>query len=144
MWSTEIENILQPSNNFLGCFPLDKLPPFPEKLPSCLIVNTNISTEIGDHWLGLVLEEDECFYFDSFGLPILEEALIKYLKPYYNFVAYSDICIQDFESDKCGKFCILFVKQVNSESIYENFISQFNWVNLLENDFIVEQLMDRI
>ena len=49
MWSTEIEDILQTSDNFLGCFPLDELPPFPQRLPASIIVNTDISTEIGDH-----------------------------------------------------------------------------------------------
>ena len=138
MWSTEIEDLLQTSINFLGYFPLDELPPFPQRLPSSIIVNTDISTERGDHWLALVLEEDECFYFDSFGLPILEETLIRYLKPYYNLVTYSDVCIQHIESDKCGEFCILFIKHVNSKSIYENFLSQFDKFDLLKNDLIVE------
>ena len=83
-----------------------------------------------------MLDEGECFYFDSFGLPILEETLIKYLEPYYSLVTYSDLCIQHIESDKCGEFCILFVKHVNSKPIYENFLSQFNKNNLLQNDLI--------
>ena len=144
MWSTEIEDILQTSDNFLGCFPLDELPPFPQILPASIIVNTDISTEIGNHWLALVLDESECFYFDSFGLPILEETLIKYLEPYYSLVTYSDLCIQHIESDKCGECCILFVKHVNSKPIYENFLSQFNKNNLLQNDVIVEQWLNAI
>ena len=144
MWSTEIEDILQTSDKFLGCFPLDELPPFPQRLPASIIVNTNISTEIGDHWLALVLDEGECFYFDSFGLPILEETLIKYLEPYYSSVTYSDLCIQHIESDKCGEFCILFVKHFKSNNIYENILLQFNKNNLQQNDVIVEQWLNAI
>ena len=141
MWSQEIENILLTSKNFLGCFAMDELPSFSQRIPASLIVNTDISTRTGDHWLALVLKEDECFYFDSFGLPILEETLINYLKPHYHKVTYADVCIQHVSSNKCGEFCILFVKYVNSKSTYETFLSEFNPFNIKENDIIVTSLL---
>ena len=141
MWSQEIENILLTSKNFLGCFAMDELPSFSQRIPASLIVNTDISTRTGDHWLALVLKEDECFYFDSFGLPILEETLINYLKPHYHKVTYADVCIQHVSSNKCGEFCILFVKYVNSKSTYERFLSEFNPFNIKENDIIVTSLL---
>ena len=144
MWSTEIENIVVTSENFLGCFPLDELPYFPQRLPATLIVNTDISTQNGKHWLALLLDKDKCLYFDSFGLPIVEELLLKYLEPHYNVVTYSDVCIQHFKSNKCGKFCILFVKHVNSKTTYEKFLYSFNHHNLKENDFIVEQWLSYV
>ena len=49
MWSSEIEDILQTSRNFLGCFPMNDLPIFPKTMPASLIVNTDISTGTGDH-----------------------------------------------------------------------------------------------
>ena len=144
MWSTEIENILITTKNFLVCFPLDELPYFPQRLPATLIVNTDISTQNGKHWLALLLDKDKCLYFDSFGLPIVEELLLKYLEPHYNVVTYSDVCIQHIKSDKCGKFCILFVKHVKSKSTYDKFLSHFNLKYLKENDVIVEQWMGNV
>lgn len=144
MWSTEIENILSTSNNFVGCYPLNELPSLSQKLPASLIVNTDISRATGEHWLGLVLEEEECLYFDSFGLPIVDETLLKYLNPFYDKVTYSDVCIQHVTSNKCGKFCILFVKNVNSKSSYENFLSEFNHYNLKKNDIIVEKWINTL
>ena len=141
MWSTEIEDILVTSRNFIGCFPLDDLPSLPQRMPVSLIVNTDISTRSGGHWLALVLREDECFYFDSFGLPILEQAIIKYLEPYYGKVTYSDVCIQHVQSTKCGEFCILFVKHVHSKSSYETFLSQFNHIDIKKNDVILTSLL---
>ena len=137
MWSTEIENILKTSKNFLGCFPLDELPHFTQRLPASLIINTDTSIGYGDHWLALVLERDECFYFDSFGLPIVEEYILKFLEPHYNVVTYSDVCIQHIRSNKCGEFSILFVKHVKSKTTYDKFLSHFNHKNLKENDVIV-------
>ena len=144
MWSTEIENILKTSKNFLGCFPLDELPYFPQRLPASLIVNTDTSIGNGDHWLALVLEKDECFYFDSFGLPIVEEYILKFLEPHYNVVTYSDVCIQHIGSHKCGEFSILFVKHVNSKTTYNKFLSYFNHKNLKQNDFIVVQWLKNV
>ena len=144
MWSSEIENILLTSKNFLGCFPMDELPSFSQRMPASLIGNTDISTRTGDHWLALVLAEDECFYFDSFGLPILEKTLINYLKLHYHKVTYSNVCIQHLASNKCGEFCILFVKYVNSKSTYESFLSEFNHFNIKENDVIVTSLLTNL
>ena len=141
MWSTEIEYLLQESTNFLGCFALDMLPSFPKYLPSSLIVNTDSSKGVGVHWLSLLFLKNKCLYFDSFGLPIVEETLIKYIEPYYDSVLYSDVCIQDIRSTKCGKFCILFLTHVNSKSKYEKFLSRFNHINIKENDIMVENLM---
>ena len=144
MWSTEIENILRTSKNFLGCFPLDELPYFPQRLPASLIINTDTSIGNGTHWLALVLRKDQCFYFDSFGLPIVEEYLLKFLEPHYDIVTYSDVCIQHAESKKCGEFCILFVEHVKSKTTYDKFLSHFNIKNLKENDVIVEHWMGNV
>ena len=143
MWSTEIENILVTSKNFLGCFPLDKLPYFPQRFPASLIVNTDTSKGNGNHWLALVLDKNKCFYFDSFGLPVVEKYLLKYLEPHYNVVTYSDVCLQHIKSNKCGQFCILFVKHVKNKTTYDKFLSNFNHKNLKENDVIVEQWLGR-
>ena len=142
MWSPEIEDMLQTSRNFLGCFPIDELPSFPKRMPASLIVNTDISTGPGVHWLALALEEDKCYYFDSFGLPILEEPLLNYLKPHYHKVTYSDVCIQHKESNNCGGFCILFIKNVNSKSSYKKFLSNFHHLDIEENDIIVSQWLN--
>ena len=58
MWSTEIEGILQRTKHFLGCFPIDELPPFPKKVPATLIINTASAASTGYHWLVLVLKKD--------------------------------------------------------------------------------------
>jgi hypothetical protein len=144
MFSPDIEytiSNLNPRTPFLGCFPLDQLPPFPTQFPSSLIINTHKSSNSGEHWLALVVTRKKCFYFDSFGLPILEEAITEYLNPHYDVVTYSDICIQDDESDKCGQFCISFVTKVKSKSTYNKFMSHFNPMHIRKNDVIIENLL---
>ena len=141
MWSMDIEQVISTidkRNQFLGCFPLDQLPDFPTQFPKSCIINTQTSTKVGEHWIALILTKKHCFYFDSFGLPIIDQRIIEYLNPHYTIVRYSDVCIQHIESDKCGEFCIVFVTQVNSKITYEKFISQFNLEDVRENDNIIE------
>ena len=141
MWSLDIEQVISTIDKrkqFLGCFPLDQLPNFPTQFPKSCIINTQTSTKVGEHWIALILTNKHCFYFDSFGLPIINQRIIEYLNPHYTIVRYSDVCIQHIESDKCGEFCIVFVTQVNSKITYEKFISQFNLEDVRENDNIIE------
>ena len=141
MWSMDIEQVISTIDErkqFLGCFPLDQLPDFPTQFPKSCIINTQTSTKVGEHWIALILTKKHCFYFDSFGLPIINQRIIEYLDSHYTIVRYSDVCIQHIESDKCGEFCIVFVTQVNSKITYEKFISQFNLEDVRENDNIIE------
>jgi hypothetical protein len=138
MQSTTIGKILHLSKEFLGCFPLDKLPSFPTEFPKSMIINTHKSNQPGEHWIALVLTKKHCFYFDTFGLPIINKTIMQYLNSQYKVVRYSNVCIQHITSNKCGEFCIVFVVQVKSKTTYEKFISQFNLEDVRENDIIIE------
>ena len=123
MWSTEIEHNLKHDKYFMGCFASDLLPSFPNSFPKTLIINTKPSNMKGEHWVALVLKKKKCFYFDSFGVPILNDDILQFLQDYYK-VTYSDVCIQSVNSEKCGKFCIAFVKTVRSKQSYSEFLSK--------------------
>ena len=135
----EIENILIYNKNFLGCYASDQIYTLPKTLPKSLIINSANYDSDGEHWVALVLQKKRCFYFDSFGLPIMNKNILHFLQKYKK-VMYSDICIQDINSVKCGKFCIGFIKYVNSKKSYNDFISKFDFVKLYKNDEIVENI----
>ena len=98
------------------------------------------SNKDGEHWLGLVLLRKKCFYFDSFGIPIINENILNFLAT-YDKVTYSNICIQSATSLQCGKFCIAFVKCVRSNISYNNFLSLFERVDLNKNDKLIENIV---
>ena len=137
MWSTEIEHNLKHDKYFMGCFASDLLPSFPNSFPKTLIINTKPSNMKGEHWVALVLKKKKCFYFDSFGVPILNDDILQFLQDYYK-VTYSDVCIQSVNSEKSGKFCIAFVKAVRSKQSYSEFLSNFNFIDLASNDLLIE------
>ena len=135
----DIENILFYNKNFMGCFACNQLPPLPTTFPRSLIINTAPYNTEGEHWVALVLQKNRCYYFDSFGLPVHNKNIIHFLYKYKK-VTYTDVCIQHIHSEKCGQFCIAFIKHVHSKSSYNDFISQFDFVKLYKNDEIVENI----
>ena len=135
METNEISRFLVNEKSFIGVFALDKLPEKKIKLPASLIINNDVSSKKGEHWVALVLTKNEAFYFDSFGLPIIDRQILAFLsKQKYRKVTYSTKCIQSIYSDKCGLFCILFVKIVKTQKKYKKFLKMFSEKNLYVND----------
>ena len=136
---SNIEYLLQNVDHFLGCFPLDGLPPFPTSFPKSMIINTQPSGHPGEHWVALVLTETNCYYFDSFGLPTAPLNIHMYLQPHYKQIIYLDYRIQDSSSNYCGAYCVSFVLHVQDNLSYDQFIGHYHSDNLLENDEILKQ-----
>ena len=141
MNSLQIEKLLAADDKFLGCFPHDMLPPFPKQFPRSLIINTDDSSKPGDHWVGLVLNKKKCYFFDSFGIPIVEKNIVQYLYQKYPTAVVNTVCIQDTFSELCGMFVIGFVSFVKDEQDYEKFLSIFDLQNLGKNDEIILKLL---
>ena len=139
MWDYEIERLLDVNDTFIGCYPHDKLPQIKKKSNICIIINTANSKSIGEHWVAMRMTKDNCFYFDSFGLEIINENIKNFAK-IYKKVIYSERCIQNIQSKKCGEFCVAFVNIVNCVTSYTNFINSFS-ENTYINDIIVDKLM---
>ena len=137
MLASEINEVLRGDPQFLGCYPFDALPEFPAKFPVSIIVNTGSVSTKGEHWVALLLDLKTCLYFDSFGLPIINIEILKYLANKYKTVTYSDKCIQYFSSSLCGKYCIDFIQNVRNKQSFVYFMDKFDGVDLAKNDIIL-------
>ena len=80
MWSSEINEYLKDEKDFIGCFPYDKLSSIKKKKKFSLIINTGDSQTVGEHWIAVKVNGKKCFYFDSFGLPIMNVFIKEFLK----------------------------------------------------------------
>ena len=140
--SLEINSRLRDDPYFMGCFPSDKLPKIDRHFPKSMIINTHPAGGKGEHWIAIVMTKKSCFYFDSFGWPIIEMNIKKYLSKYYQKVVYSDMCIQHVMSVKCGEFCMGFVKHVRNRKSYQSYLSNFDFKNVLLNDLKIVSLIN--
>ena len=52
-------------------------------LPKTIVVNTGLSSTHGDHWVALRLQKTCCFYFDSFGVDIVDREILSFIKRKY-------------------------------------------------------------
>ena len=142
MISSDIEEKMKNENSFMGCYAKDKLPKtFPKILPKTMIINTGHSSTHGEHWVALLLLKNSCFYFDSFGLGILDQEIQDFIERKYKIYTSNQKCIQHFESKKCGEFCIGFTKMVKNRLDFEKFILNFDFQNLKKNDKKIDKIL---
>ena len=85
----------------------------------------------------VILDRTKCFYFDSFGVPIMNIDIKNFLQKKYKKVTYSEVCVQSFNSNKCGEFCISFLKMVKDRKTYISFLKQFCNIDLSFNDNLI-------
>ena len=109
MNSVQIEEIGRKwlGSNWLGVFPLDKIPFISEN--RALIVNTQSSNLGGEHWIAVYNKPEHVLAFDPFGFyypPLLVSHLSSLSKP----IVYNKIRYQEWLSTTCGQHCLLWLK----------------------------------
>ena len=62
MDTIEINRLLTKEKEYVGTFALDKLPWKKVKVPASFIINNDVSSKEGDHWVALVITKNEAFY----------------------------------------------------------------------------------
>ena len=128
------------SQFFNGVLAYDLLPV--GKAPLGLyVVNTDLSTNPGKHWVCVFLDNVVCEYFDSLGEPPIE--VEKFIKAQGKEYAYSKKRIQSTDSNVCGDYCILFAyykcRGFSLESYIDIFTNDTNY-----NDALVRLDSDKL
>lgn len=135
--------MLKGSKSFIGTFPSDRLPNLPLKKKKCLslIINTDPSTEPGEHWTAVYLCKRKVEYFDSYGLPPLDPAVQKFLDFHSSNRGWEWCATQTqyVSSQMCGSFCIAYIKARDSGISYKKYSESFS-IDLKKNDLIVRKL----
>ena len=74
MNTKQINKLFKNNLNYLGTFPKDLLQSS-SKNKFGLIINTDNSDMPGEHWVAIFKNNNKVEYFDSFGLPPLQEEI---------------------------------------------------------------------
>lgn len=157
MNTIEILNILKSDQTvaqvFLGVFPINLLPKI-NKLPAALVINLDVSTMPGSHWVSLYFDNlGNCEYFDSYGREPdeLKSFISKNCKQYI----YNNIQVQRSMTSTCGQMCIYvllwrarsirfkdIIKSIDSDEFVVGFINSLYRVDtcVYNNEFIVNQI----
>lgn len=126
MNTRQVNAALKRSALFRGTFPRDKLPSYTR--PFAIIVNTDSGVERGEHWVAIyVPKRGHCEYFDPMGWPPPHRDILRYLNKQTKMFIYSCEPVQGAQSNKCGHFCIAFIKARQKGVTFQNFINSFGW-----------------
>ena len=119
---------------FGGVISSDKLPLTVHK-PRIYIVNTDPSSLPGEHWVTLFIDS-VCEHFDSSGIrprKDFENYLIAH-GPNYMF---NNQRVQDFKTDTCGLYCLMYAYFRCRGYSFSNILDMFK-DNLAINEIIVK------
>lgn len=111
------------------------------------ILNLQNKNQGGSHWVGLIKDNKNIYYFDSYGFPPTQHIVETFKKPYKLF--FNDILIQDLKSDNCGFFCLglfLYMDNYFDTSIlktFDNYCEMFNDEVFKKNDKMLKDFLNK-
>lgn len=130
-------SLLRDTPGFLGVFSVNHLPCLTRNAKCAFIFNSDACESGGTHWLACAFDgKGMCVYFDSFGLPIISSVVRNYCRLHATRVICSNVQIQDFESESCGQFCILFCRAMLKKFNLDSFLKGFSR-DTITNEIIV-------
>ena len=71
------------------------------------VINLDVYSDIGTHWVALYVKNNNATYFDSFGVEHIPKEIIKFMEN--RNIKTNIFRIQAYDSIMCGYFCIAFI-----------------------------------
>lgn len=127
------------NHNFLGVFPIDKIPVEAEKYPCCCVVNTKPHTDPGEHWICFLKTEDNRgIYFDSFGFPPYNLPQIGQVMESCDQFTFNNTQLQSLYSTVCGQYTIFVLCHLSRGYTMEHIVELLNdGGDVLANDAVI-------
>ncbi len=104
--------------------------PIIKAIDSAYIINIDSSKSIhnGTHWVGFIVKNYKCYYFDSYGYPPPREiiAWFKNKNPHNLFIQRNNIEIQESGTITCGYYVLKFMfDMLIKDKTFYNFIYKY-------------------
>lgn len=126
--TSQIDKALQKVPGYCGAHPFDRISHIVNTTkPTYIVINTGKYGTVGEHWIGLVMLPNECMYFDSFGVKIINRQITELLvNSGYKYCKYSDNVLQSINSEMCGYYVIAFISAISNGISYNKFLNLFS------------------
>lgn len=130
---------------FGGVYASDMLPKVEFSLLRAFIVNTQTSSEPGEHWVAMYIDAKRTGeFFDSYGLPPVTQKHRDFLDLHCKRWSYNKVPLQSLESSLCGHYCCLYVAaKVNGTSL-KDLVKTLKKKDRYNNDGNVIMLFSRV
>ena len=124
-----------------GFHSLDQVLAYPEKLPTCYVINTGTTKGPGEHWVAVYLDSDStCDYWDSYGTPPLESIYQRLVAFGCGPIRYNTRWLQGPLSRVCGLYCAYFLHMRCRGIALDTIVNSFESYDFAANDRLVVDL----
>ena len=120
-----------PINNVLS---RDQTVPHNHKL-ALFIYNLEPSYMKGVHWVSTYVKNNVINYFDSFGMPPMQE-IVDHAKKKNLTLLHQDQQLQNLKSSVCGYYCLYFLNEMHKRYDYFGLLQPFTRDTKYNDDFI--------
>jgi hypothetical protein len=144
METQELDMQMRNYKCYIGTYARDMLPSYKIfKRPVALIMNTDVGSDPGQHWVALFIDEyNRAEFFDSFGYTPFYPEVLKFLSNNkVNIIQYNAHELQSAVTSTCGAYCVLYLKMRCNDLDFCSFIKLFS-KNKLANDLIVTRMLN--
>lgn len=125
-----------------GVYPADRIPKVWCK-PTAIVVNTDIHTRPGAHWVAIYVGEDGLgVFFDSYGLPPIVPQHHNRLRRNCKSFRWNVKSLQSPTSKVCGEYCIMFLHFMARGRSLDAFCGLFS-SNKSKNDCAVTRFYEK-
>lgn len=110
----------------VGVFAADRIPLILE-YPAGIVVNTDIHTKPGKHWVALYIDKKgHGTFFDSYGIAPYIDHHIKRIRRNCLRYEWNVKRLQSLTTNVCGQYCVLFLYNMCSGKTLKEFCDTFS------------------
>jgi hypothetical protein len=145
MLESELNNRLRKIKNYAGSFARNELKGIEIKIfPFFMVINLDKRESKGTHWIAVAIYQNDIFICDSLGGINPSQALPIELIDFLDIIAHTrdlnmTLQLQSIDSEICGEYCVLFIKQMSIYHSFCQFLLLFT-TNKNQNDLLVSFL----
>ncbi len=139
-----IYNDIQTYKHFGGVWAADEVKTLiPSQRHKLFIINTDEKHKPGSHWTCFYFDGDTAEFFDPVAHTpnYYHKYFVHFLQRYSKTYLYNNSRIQNYNSELCGAYCIMFCMYRSRGMSMECFVKTFCKSNLLCNDQVVKDFM---
>jgi hypothetical protein len=144
MNTVEITDILRndeySSIMFKGVFAKDEIKGHEFSPPAAFVLNTDPSTQEGEHWIACYFDGDVSEYYDSMGLAPRFNAFNTFMNRNSSAWIFNETTVQSPFSNACGHHCIFYILLRSRGYTMADIVGLFD-ENLDKNDTYVKNVI---
>ena len=129
----ELRKHYENESRFNGVYSRDNLP---NKIKDgALVINLDVYSNVGTHWIALYVKNNDITYFNSFGVEHIPKEIKAFIKN--RNIKTNIFRIQAYDSIMCGYFCIGFINFMFKGKTLPEYTNPFSPNNFKKNDDII-------